>query len=85
MLTDTENPLLMPLIKIPEMIDWLSDVELNMAKEAKPHETVEGITAQIADLQVQILQKGCEMFLLIYITLSWKNQLGCYVATKFIQ
>lgn len=51
-LSDSENKLLLPLIRIPEVIDILSDVELSMAREAKPAETVEGMAKQIADLQV---------------------------------
>jgi len=39
-------------VKIPEVIDWLSDVELKMAKEAKPQETLEGLVDQINGLQV---------------------------------
>ena len=52
-LADTQSQLLLPLIRIPEVIDWLSDVELNMAKEAKPEESGEGIAQQIANLQVR--------------------------------
>ena len=50
----TQSQLLLPLIRIPEAIDWLSDVELNMAKEAKPEESGEGIAQQIANLQVRL-------------------------------
>ena len=53
-LADTQSQLLLPLIRIPEVIDWLSDVELNMAKEAKPEESGEGIAQQIANLQVRL-------------------------------
>lgn len=51
-LTNAESKLLLPLLRIPELIDTLSDIELKMAREAKPQETVEGIAAQIKDLQV---------------------------------
>lgn len=53
-LANSENALLVPLLKLPEIIDWLSDVELTMAREAKPHETVQGVAAQIAELQVSL-------------------------------
>lgn len=52
-LADSNSNLLMPLLKIPEVLDQLSDVELKMAKEAKPEETVEGITKQMNSLQVR--------------------------------
>lgn len=51
-LASPHSRLLLPLIKGPELIDWLADVELAMAKEAKPHETLEGISGQLAELQV---------------------------------
>ena len=53
-LADTQSQLLLPLIRIPEVVDWLSDVELNMAKEAKPEESGEGIAQQIENLQVRL-------------------------------
>ncbi|XP_067934591.1 microtubule-actin cross-linking factor 1, isoforms 6/7-like isoform X2 [Watersipora subatra] len=52
-LVQTENRLLQSLLKTPELIDWLSEVELSMAREAKPHETIEGINAQLSSLQDQ--------------------------------
>ena len=50
------NKLLHPLLRGPELIEWLSDIELSMAKEAKPHETIEGISEQLANLQVNNLR-----------------------------
>lgn len=54
-LPDMGSKLLSPLLRIPEAIDFLSDVELKMAAQAKPHETVDGIVKQIAELQVRSL------------------------------
>lgn len=52
-LADSKSDLLLPLLRIPEMVDWLSDVELAMAREAKPSESMDGILDQITSLQVK--------------------------------